>query len=110
VPNVYSKRLAEVAFSPLGPAGIGTPPAGHKWVVKDMRATLSGGKAYPVLGFKVTDTVGVPLWEVTQPFAVTSYSFGWEGSQVVEYGEGLTLVSGEAGWALRVSGYELVLP
>jgi hypothetical protein len=110
VPNVYSKMLTAVASSGVGTVGIGTPPAGHKWIIKDICATLGGGKAFPRLGFRLIDSFAVTIMEVTQPFAVTGVTFRWEGSQVVEYGTGLNLTTAEAGWSLRVSGYELVLP
>lgn len=110
MPNVYSVLLATVPSSPPGAFSLGGPPPGFKWVVKDMRATFTGGLSYPLQGFLVEDSIGGVLFAVQRPFAVTSYTFGWVGTQVVEVGDELIMNAGESGWSMRVSGYKLVLP
>ena len=107
---VYSLLLARLFSAPSGVSALGTPPTGTKWVVKDIVATWSGGECASRGGFRFHDDDQVDIFTVEGPLAMTSYSFHWTGSQVIEYGQSLTLTTGESGWSVRVSGYQLVLP
>jgi hypothetical protein len=110
VPNVYSVVIAALGAASAGSTDLGTPPPGHKWVIKDICVTKFGGQVYPDEQFVVEDVAGAVIFSEGRGLAVIGHTFRWQGSQVIEQGTNLFFVATHAGWSLRISGYNLVLP
>lgn len=109
--TVYTKLLVDIFnAAPSVAIDLGTPPLGTKWVIKHMVACRTDAGIYPVVGFRVVDQAGVPIWLMQYPFVMSGLSYLWEGTQVIEYGHHFSLFASDGSWSLRVSGHELTLP
>jgi hypothetical protein len=63
-----------------------------------------------ISGFGVLDGLGATIFGVESPFAVSSVTYHWHGTQTLEDGEHLFFNALGVGWSLRISGYELTEP
>lgn len=95
---------------PSGVTDLGTPLPGFKWVIKDMAVTHAGGMATPLGGFSVIDNVGIELYAVQAPWSVSGFTYHFTGTQTVEPFDNIYFNGVDAGWSIRVSGYQLTLP
>jgi hypothetical protein len=110
MPVVYSHCLSRVYALPPGITALGTPLTGTKWVVKDIVVSNQGGDLDPLGSIRVYDDDQCDILSLGSGLAVTGYSFHWSGSQVIEYGQSLSVTTSHIGWSIRVSGYILTTP
>lgn len=108
--TVYSTALLR-----LGPQGAGTQNhdltgGDSVAVIRDIRATNSGGSGAPIEGFVLADSLTAPLWSVLQPNIRTGVTYEWHGHQAMHPGDDLYLYLYDPGWSFRISGYSLSLP
>lgn len=107
---VYSIAQASTGLLASGTTDLGGPPDGFVWVIRDMRMTnLDVGLVYKN-GFRVYDSNLTSLWTIQEPFAMAGPTFEWHGHQVIEGDQTISVTTGETGWELRISGYQLTLP
>lgn len=111
MPAVYSKFLCGLDDPTAGATVLGTPPAGHKWILKDISVfndTPSGGGLF---GFWIYDGSGHKIFAQQQPWVAASGFYEWHGSQVIEEFDSVWWFSNDfVAWSSRICGYELVLP
>ena len=107
---VYSKLLCEGTLTAFVVQTFG-PPAGTKWVVRDIVAVNDVRARNQASGvFQVLDDNGTPVWLLANTAAFGSTPYHWEGHQVIEAGDHLNWFSFLTGWQFRCSGYQLTLP
>jgi hypothetical protein len=111
LPPVHTILMGELQNAPLGLNDLGTVvPVGFRWIVTDIVLSADSSDATARTGAKVEDSAQVPIFEVSQPWAVSGETYHWVGRQVLENPDSLSLVCFDAGWSVRVTGYQLTLP
>jgi hypothetical protein len=111
VATVYSKLLAGRNDPVAGDTLLGTPPAGHKWVIKDIAVFNNTPPGGDINGFYVHDTVGLIIFARLFPFVALSGYYEWHGGQVIEEADAIYFNTPDyISWSVRISGYELLLP
>lgn len=112
--NVYSTRLYYGANLAAGSFTTSAIPAGFVFVVRDIRAQNRGGSGVvaqtALNGVRVAASVGVQIWRTPASYAVTNFQYSTEGRFVMLAGETLTITTGEAGWDVAISGFQLSTP
>jgi hypothetical protein len=107
---VYSVSLFSAFPVTAGVSLIGGPDSTHSWVIRDIVATNTQswfGTAAPII---LTDSSGATLFAVQAPDAFNGRVYHWEGRQVIEYPDTVSVNAGDGSWSLRISGYDLTLP
>lgn len=109
--RVYSARLGGgVGIEPAG-AALGTVPTSTVWVVRHLTVVFRGAPTAVLNGFSVTNTAGEPLWWQSGPEIAALQSMDWAGRHVIEAGDTVTFLTGDAGpWDVLMSGYALATP
>jgi len=82
-------------------------------VVRNMTAAYSWNPVNPpeeIVGFEVYDALGCGLWMESGSVFGTGKTLHWEGREVLELGDYLTVVPVGGQWTFRVSGYVLTPP
>ncbi len=110
--NVYTTVLALVPTTAGPGTFLFTVPSGFVWDVRDVIASNpepATGINGSLFGWYLITAIGsIPLFAM-QP-AISSFPYHFTLRQLLGTGDGLTFGCSEAGWSLRVTGYELTLP
>lgn len=94
----------------LGVASVYTVPAGFILDVRDVLLWWGGVAGTGPQGCEVYDSVFSVVFGVFAPQCCAGNPYHWDGRQVLDPGNQLTVYALEAGWHYRVSGYLLSTP
>ena len=109
--NIYSVVMFQLGPGSFGGAYETTPvPDGYIWIVRDIDIKSPGVPWTRTYGLNITDGEQAPLYVTDHHNAPGgTYSF-WRGRQVLQAGDTLLITVVEAGWSIRISGYQLTAP
>lgn len=107
--SVYSVRLATNIVS-AGPVLVYTVPAGIAAVVRDVLATQvsASSGAFSIFLTVAGGASNLRLW--TWGSIPDFGNVHWEGRQVLEPGDTLSVITDGSTWHYSISGYQLSLP
>lgn len=109
--TTYTRELWSVTSGGAGTITGPGPASGLRWVVVDVEAfnpTVSW--EFYLGGFLLEDSLGYGI-AINSPLEARGHKqFHWQGRQVLDNPHTLQLSVAEAGWLVRVTGFELTLP
>lgn len=103
--SVYSVQI--LSLSPALPSQTVTVPDGVRLIVRDIDACEIGGTLPAILLVRQAAT-GV-FWGAQRMVASQLYVAQWQGRQVFNPGETLSVQVVSGSWDIQISGYELTL-
>jgi len=107
---VYTILIGDVTVSGAS-FDFGTPPAGFRWIVRDVDYVAPGALYQHVDGAALIRSPGNCYFAaVWHPGLIGGQSYHIEGRWVVDNPTHLQFTSGQNGWKVTVSGYVLSLP
>lgn len=108
---VFTRLLGQHFFASPASTVFGPVPAGEVWIVRDIVASNQFNTWLNRLaGLNVQVGGGIDIWRLSGSGVVGGQTYHYDGRQVVNPGDSITVNDPDGGWSIRITGFVFDLP
>lgn len=102
--TLYTHRFLQLAHHAAGTITYTVPPT-NTVVLRDMDLYRGPRASGPSVGFSIENAIGGVIFASIAPLSISNMPYHWEGRQVLEATESLTVRLFDDDWSVMISGY-----